>query len=673
MHERGSFVLASFKLEATSSPPGRGAAPWLQLWAPFAFRFPDTVAALGALPHSVHSVLIRDFFRVHLAYFVLTTVAAGALIARLDGLGYVDCWLVSTGAMTGGSLTSFDVALLSRRSEVVLWFLMTFGGITATGLWPLSYRLWSYRRRWTPALRKLRRLGAELRRTSSLLPASVAGSATNVSAVLEAVEAADADTLLDELMCQDEGLAAVAVVTAAYTLFWQIVTPLALYCSVAQGRDVALLAELQARGIPLGWFALYMGTSAFNNVGLSILSTSAVPLADNLPALLTLAAATIAGNTGWPCALRLLLRMGAECGESRVFGRLVPSRLARGCRYALTHPQRVYHLLFPPPETAALLGAVALTNLFQLAVLLGSSGTVAALRDGRSATHASALAFFQVTQTRATGFAVVLDFNALAPAVLVVTGFMMWWSAYPLVALWAHSEEGSVFSAGAAASAVAGAHPQDAFPVLASFWRRYVSRHVTWLWIALLTIAAAEAPLLSWQPDGSPPGTNLFAVLFEILSAYGTNGLSLGHPSAVNASLCGAFHSISKVTLIVVMYIGRHRTLPRKIDPPLAEHVATAERLVEAARKELAARGMVAGKGSMLARASGIRSAGGAQGNLLAALAFIRAQSEETLAEMARGSQEQRNTLVQAALERHTPLRALREDEEAPVDAQDGQ
>lgn len=62
--------------------------------------------------------------------------------------------------------------------------------------------------------------------------------------------------------------------------------------------------------------------------------------------------------------------------------------------------------------------------------------------------------------------------------------------------------------------------------------RRYVTRHATWLFLGYCTIAAAEHALLeteSPEPYARSP-TSLFAVLFEILSAYGTNGLSFGYP-----------------------------------------------------------------------------------------------------------------------------------------------
>ena len=57
----------------------------------------------------------------------------------------------------------------------------------------------------------------------------------------------------------------------------------------------------------------------------------------------------------------------------------------------------------------------------------------------------------------------------------------------------------------------------------------------------------------------------MFSVLFEIVSAYGTVGLSLGYPT-INASFSAKFHTISKLVIIAMMIRGRHRGLPYALD-----------------------------------------------------------------------------------------------------------
>lgn len=75
----------------------------------------------------------------------------------------------------------------------------------------------------------------------------------------------------------------------------------------------------------------------------------------------------------------------------------------------------------------------------------------------------------------------------------------------------------------------------------------------------------------------------VFSIMFEVCSAYGTVGLSLGTPtvrppssprhsispfrsSQKNTSLAGALRPLSRLVLIAVMIRGRHRGLPIAID-----------------------------------------------------------------------------------------------------------
>lgn len=58
---------------------------------------------------------------------------------------------------------------------------------------------------------------------------------------------------------------------------------------------------------------------------------------------------------------------------------------------------------------------------------------------------------------------------------------------------------------------------------------------------------------------------SVFSVLFEIVSAYGTVGLSLGYPNT-NASFSAQFHALSKLIIIAMQIRGRHRGLPYALD-----------------------------------------------------------------------------------------------------------
>jgi Trk-type K+ transport system membrane component len=86
--------------------------------------------------------------------------------------------------------------------------------------------------------------------------------------------------------------------------------------------------------------------------------------------------------------------------------------------------------------------------------------------------------------------------------------------------------------------------------------------HDLW-WLVLAVFAITTIETSHFLSD--PVTFNVFSVLFEVVSAYGTVGISLGLPNQ-NYSLSGAWHPGSKLVLCLVMLRGRHRGLPVAID-----------------------------------------------------------------------------------------------------------
>jgi len=83
-----------------------------------------------------------------------------------------------------------------------------------------------------------------------------------------------------------------------------------------------------------------------------------------------------------------------------------------------------------------------------------------------------------------------------------------------------------------------------------------------WIVLALVLICIIERGEID---DARQTGIDIFPLTFEIISAYGTVGLSFGTPGQ-NYSLSGALHPLSKIILCMVMIRGRHRGLPVAID-----------------------------------------------------------------------------------------------------------
>ncbi|EIW54439.1 TrkH-domain-containing protein [Trametes versicolor FP-101664 SS1] len=182
------------------------------------------------------------------------------------------------------------------------------------------------------------------------------------------------------------------------------------------------------------------------------------------------------------------------------------------------------------------------------------------------------IGLLQATAVRAAGFGTV-TLAALAPAVKVLYVIMMYVSVYP-IAMSVRStnvyEEKSlgVFPSEEELS------PEDAFSHTgnrATVWGRYLAMHARkqlsfdmwWLGTALFLVCIIEKNGL--EDEASNNWFTIFTVVFELVSAYGTVGLSLGVPYA-NYSFSGALRPLSKLIICAVMLRGRHRGLPVAID-----------------------------------------------------------------------------------------------------------
>ena len=114
--------------------------------------------------------------------------------------------------------------------------------------------------------------------------------------------------------------------------------------------------------------------------------------------------------------------------------------------------------------------------------------------------------------------------------------------------------------------------------------RSQLSHDLWWVALAVLFIAIAESDHYSKQPVAF----STFNIIFEVVSAYGCVGLSVGYPGK-NYSFCGAWHPISKLILAAVALRGRHRGLPVAIDKAImlpSESLAWAEEEDAARRRE---------------------------------------------------------------------------------------
>jgi len=105
--------------------------------------------------------------------------------------------------------------------------------------------------------------------------------------------------------------------------------------------------------------------------------------------------------------------------------------------------------------------------------------------------------------------------------------------------------------------------------------RGQLAHDLWWIVLAVLFIMIIE----TGHFEDDPVNYSVFNVIFEVISAYGCVGISVGLPN-VAYSFCGGWHVLSKLILCAVMLRGRHRGLPVAIDRAVllpGEHLAAAE------------------------------------------------------------------------------------------------
>ncbi|KAG1824448.1 cation transport protein-domain-containing protein [Suillus subaureus] len=293
----------------------------------------------------------------------------------------------------------------------------------------------------------------------------------------------------------------------------------------------------QFRIITVPWFSLFQVVSAYTNAGTSLVDQSMVPF-----------------QTAYP--------------RSWIITKFVPrdSRLNETLHFLLDHPRRCFVYLFPSYQTWFLLTILVIMNLTDwLCFLVLDIGNPDI--DSIPLGTRVVAGLYQAIAVRAAGFGIV-PLARIAPAVKVIYVIMMYVSVCDVRSTNVYEEQSlGIYDDD-------DSEDENAFSTAGprmTVWSRYLAMHARrqlafdmwWLCLALVLICIIERGNLdNTEIQG---WFNIFTIIFELVSAYGTVGLSLGIPTE-NYSFSGALKPLSKLILCLVMLRGRHRGLPVAID-----------------------------------------------------------------------------------------------------------
>lgn len=303
-----------------------------------------------------------------------------------------------------------------------------------------------------------------------------------------------------------------------------------------------------------GWWGVFTPASLFNDLGFTLTPDSMISFQDSVLALLFGSFLIIIGNTGFPCMLRFII-----WSLSKMVSR--DSELWEELRFLLDHPRRCFTLLFPSKATWWLFWVLVLLNgidLIFFIILDLNQEVVTDLHPGLQVLNG----WFQACSTRTAGFASV-NLAALHAAIQVSYLIMMYISIFPIAISVRRTnvyEEQSLGIFGGEEDA--GDKSGDEPSYVSQHLRRQLSFDLWYIFLGLFIISIVEGDRIANANDAA---FTTFSVLFEIVSAYGTVGLSLGYPG-INASFSAEFRTISKLIIIAMMIRGRHRGLPYALD-----------------------------------------------------------------------------------------------------------
>lgn len=168
---------------------------------------------------------------------------------------------------------------------------------------------------------------------------------------------------------------------------------------------------------------------------------------------------------------------------------------------------------------------------------------------------------FQAASTRTAGFATT-NLSLLHPATQVSYLVMMYISVFPIAISIRRTNVYEEKSLGIYGSAREEGEDENEPSYVGAHLRRQLSFDLWYIFLGLFIIAIAEGPHIQ---NTNEYAFTMYSVLFEIVSAYGTVGLSLGYPDT-NTSFSGRFSVISKLVIIAMQIRGRHRGLPYELD-----------------------------------------------------------------------------------------------------------
>ncbi|OAA67370.1 Potassium transport protein, high-affinity [Cordyceps fumosorosea ARSEF 2679] len=303
-------------------------------------------------------------------------------------------------------------------------------------------------------------------------------------------------------------------------------------------------------GISRIWWGFFTPNVSFMDVGFTLTPDSMISFVRSEYVLMISCFLIILGNTGFPVMLRFIIW---------TLTKIIPkhSGLWEELKFLLDHPRRCFTLLFPSGPTWWLFWILITLNavdlLFFIVLDLGKEPISYLPLHNRVV-----VGLFQAASTRTAGFSAV-NLADLQPAMPVLYMIMMYISVFPIAISIRRTNVYEEKSLGVYDNHEGAEEEASALSYVGTHLRRQLSFDLWFVFLGFFLLCITEGSKIQ------AGRFEVFPVLFEAVSAYGTVGLSMG-ATGINASLCSQFSVVGKLIIAALQIRGRHRGLPYGLD-----------------------------------------------------------------------------------------------------------
>jgi Trk-type K+ transport system membrane component len=495
--------------------------------------------------------IFANFWTTHMTYFIVMSFIGSACLVISEDIPYIDALFISSSALTATGLITRDFAQFNYFSQVIVLFELIVGGHVMLYVPPLVYRLINLLRHKDDLEGQTIIVPKKLPFLSVLSP----GARKFLPCKRWRKPQLQAEDHIDVDEYSHKKRVLLTLILVVFTYWIVVNSAAAAILMIHASLSPSMRVILHTRDINPTFYGVLMSVAGFTNGGFSVFSDSLITVNQQWVPIVVIGLLILLGYTAFPVAIRLVFRILYQIDND-------PQRkLVYGD--ILTYPRRYFSHMFGSRSTWWLVFTLILFNFGQWGITMALEWNLSPL-EGLPGGYKALNCLFQSIATRLAGFNSI-GIAESHPAVLVMYVAMMYVSAFPVLISMRQSNVDEVAVDGSRSSRVI------------KQFKNIVALDMVTLATALFFITLFQSDSFVWQTNyvddygqllpGDVEGTlTLYALIFEIVSAYGCVGLSMGVQS-YPYSLAGALNPWSKMVLIFMMWIGRQRHLPHHADP----------------------------------------------------------------------------------------------------------